>query len=331
MTPRFLVLCSAVCLAVLAFAAPAEPAAAGLTNNLVVKPTSSGKNTGANQSLRTADKGSRFERDWAADGSCVNRFGFGRASDDHNHLYLDKWIGSNLSVPAVGLADYIDFSCFSLPGDWPSFAVVNQPPVASTAGTSPTVSTNGAIAGAAPFTVNFVGSNSSDPDGIVVSYLWDFGDGTTSTLANVSKTYQGAGDFNVKLTVTDVSGATAAATLRVSVGATTPPSTVKSLNVSAISMVYKRSNVGNYIAGKVTILDQDGNPVRYALVRVSTPDGFEFDGSYEYSTDSKGQVKLNVGARKGVRTYTFTVTNVVKGDYLYDPAKNTVTSASLTR
>ena len=39
------------------------------------------------------------------------------------------------------------------------------------------------------------------------NYLWDFGDGTASTLANPSKTYNDKGTFTVKLTATNsVSG-----------------------------------------------------------------------------------------------------------------------------
>jgi len=186
--------------------------------------------------------------------------------------------------------------------------------------------------GTAPFTVNFVGSNSNDPDGIVAGYLWDFGDGTTSTLANVTKTYQVAGNFTVRLTVTDNSGATAVATLLVTVGATPPPTTVKSVNVSSITMAWvKSSSTTGYITGTVTILDQAGKPAPNASVTISAT-GL-VTGTVTARTNSKGQVTLNTpklsAAVKGTQTYT--VTNVVLSGFLYDPAKNKVTSASLTR
>lgn len=59
---------------------------------------------------------------------------------------------------------------------------------------------------------------SSDSDGSIASYNWDFGDGTTSTAANPSKTYAGKGLYNVVLTVTDDDGGTASKMRRVKVG-----------------------------------------------------------------------------------------------------------------
>lgn len=58
-----------------------------------------------------------------------------------------------------------------------------------------------ADSGCVPFTVTFAdGSSSSVP---ITSWLWDFGDGTTSVLANPTHTYVTAGLFTVTLTVTD--------------------------------------------------------------------------------------------------------------------------------
>ena len=49
----------------------------------------------------------------------------------------------------------------------------------------------------------FDGSSSWDNDGTVVSYAWNFGDGTTSAGAAPSHKFSSRGDYNVTLTVTD--------------------------------------------------------------------------------------------------------------------------------
>lgn len=51
-------------------------------------------------------------------------------------------------------------------------------------------------------------STSSDPDGMIASYAWTFGDGGTATTQNPSHTYSAGGTFTVTLTVTDNQGAT---------------------------------------------------------------------------------------------------------------------------
>lgn len=52
------------------------------------------------------------------------------------------------------------------------------------------------------------GSASSDPDGTLASYRWDFGDGTVATTAVADHTYASPGIRTVTLTVTDDDGAT---------------------------------------------------------------------------------------------------------------------------
>ena len=85
----------------------------------------------------------------------------------------------------------------------------------------------------AAFTSNAVGlaltvdgSTSTDADGTIVSYAWDFGDGGTATGATPSAhTYTAAGTYNVKLTVTDNDGAVNSKTVAIVMSGTavTPP------------------------------------------------------------------------------------------------------------
>lgn len=54
-----------------------------------------------------------------------------------------------------------------------------------------------------PFTVNFNGSQSSDPNNDPLMYQWTFGDGGTSTEENPSHTYAAAGAYTAELVVSD--------------------------------------------------------------------------------------------------------------------------------
>jgi PKD repeat protein len=65
--------------------------------------------------------------------------------------------------------------------------------------------------------VSVDGSGSTDRDGQVAAYAWDFGDGATGSGATASHTYAAAGTYTVRLTVTDDDGATGTATREVTV------------------------------------------------------------------------------------------------------------------
>ena len=83
------------------------------------------------------------------------------------------------------------------------FGSVVVPPLAATAGASPT-------SGQGPLTVNFTGSASG---GVTpYTYSWNFGDGTaTSSAQSPSHAYATAGSFTAKLTVSDNAGHTTTA------------------------------------------------------------------------------------------------------------------------
>ncbi len=71
---------------------------------------------------------------------------------------------------------------------------------------------------------HFDASTSSDPDGIIEQYNWDFGDTTQLEGKTVSHTYTNRGDYTVTLTVKDNYGLTSKETVHVTVlKANTPP------------------------------------------------------------------------------------------------------------
>ena len=64
--------------------------------------------------------------------------------------------------------------------------------------------------GLSPLRVNFYGDKSRSPQGRIISYEWDFGDGDTSTKKNPRNVYWsttfGSRYFTVTLTVRDAQG-----------------------------------------------------------------------------------------------------------------------------
>src|SRR5215210_8876031 len=97
-----------------------------------------------------------------------------------------------------------------------TYSAANQPPLAD-ARANPT-------SGPTPLAVEFDGTGSTDPDGDAISYEWDFtGDGPVDAAgASASHTYQDAGTYVAKLTVTDAAGDTDSDTVEISPGNTPP-------------------------------------------------------------------------------------------------------------
>jgi PKD repeat protein len=98
-----------------------------------------------------------------------------------------------VSGPGTDGVDWRSRATFLGPGPAPR---VNQPPTA------------GFTEACDALVCSFDGSSSADPDGDVASYAWDFGDGSTSTEVSPGHPYAAAGEYPVRLTVTDNEGAT---------------------------------------------------------------------------------------------------------------------------
>ncbi|HJQ97841.1 MAG TPA: PKD domain-containing protein [Candidatus Polarisedimenticolaceae bacterium] len=88
--------------------------------------------------------------------------------------------------------------------------------------------------GDVPTTLSFSSAGSGDPDGAIVSYAWDFGDGGTSTAPHPTHDYTVGGPHVATLTVTDNGAAQSTQEVLVSVlEPNEPPIAVSSSNITS--------------------------------------------------------------------------------------------------
>lgn len=160
-------------------------------------------------------------------------------------------------------------------------------------------------AGTAPLPVTFSGTGSFDQDGSITSYAWSFGDGTTATGAQVTKTYSVAGTYTATLTVTDDSGRTGTASQSITVSAPNlPPIAVitTSATTGAAPMAITFGSSGSS--------DPDGTISSYAWTFGDGTTGSGAQVNKTYSTAGTYTVTLRVTDNRGA-TATASTTIVV--------------------
>lgn len=168
-------------------------------------------------------------------------------------------------------------------------------------------------------TISFDGSGSSDADGSITTYNWDFGDETTGTDITPTHIYAAAGTYIVALAVTDNGGAADTDTVQVTINSAGP-----SLHVQHIDMSARERRNRWKATAQVIIVDSSDTPIKEAVV-YGTWSG-DVSGSVSKTTNRRGKVKITSDRVSGGGTFTFTVTDVVKSGYVYDSASNGETS-----
>ncbi|TRZ43495.1 malectin domain-containing carbohydrate-binding protein [Robertkochia solimangrovi] len=143
--------------------------------------------------------------------------------------------------------------------------------------------------GDAPLTVNFTGDTSTD-DVLVTEYLWDFGDGSTSTEANPTHQFTTAGIYDVVLTVTDAAGASdSAEAIAITVNETVSDLYSLLINAGGTGMSFDGKFFEadqNFAGGKVYANTSATVPALYQTERSASPPefGYNFDvpnGTYQ--------------------------------------------------
>ena len=184
----------------------------------------------------------------------------------------------------------------------------NMPPVASFTST-----TSG-------LTADFT-DTSTDDDGFVASWAWDFGDGNTSTDQNPSNTYAAAGTYTVSLTVTDDFGDSNIATADVTVddGTTGPTISVFDIRLGKV-----RAG-GSQRQGRATVTIVDENGSRFEGAEVIGTFSGPIDEQGSEITDRRGRVIIistETFANRDFPSLEFCVNDIIATGFTYDPSGN---------
>jgi PKD repeat protein len=213
-----------------------------------------------------------------------------------------------------GLTRYTDYASigqYVLTGNYPSS--LGASPVASFTPASRTLTAPGSVA--------FDSSASYDPEDGPLTYNWDFGDGTFSSAANPTKTYNTAGTYTVSLIVYDETGLSGSTTG--TIFAKTPAQTIY---VSNTTLTVTSSRKGRQGKAVVTVRDATGAVKSGVTVtgRWSGP----VTGTSNVVSTSNGTATFTSAYTKATTAFGFTVTGISLSGAWYDTSRNGVTSVT---
>lgn len=151
--------------------------------------------------------------------------------------------------------------------------------------------------------VGFDSAGSSDPDGSIISFAWNFGDGVTASGATASHSFAAPGTYTVTLTVTDNSGATGRDTAIVTVTNRAPVANAGVDQTAAVNTAVTFAGTGS---------DADGTVASYSW-------------SFGDGASAVGASVTHAYAAAGTYTATLTVTDNL-GATASDTAQATITA-----
>jgi poly(hydroxyalkanoate) depolymerase family esterase len=203
------------------------------------------------------------------------------------------WSGGSYTAPGGPNASQIAWDFFS---NWDN--ALNDAPNADISASSTNVSTGD--------TVDFDGSDSTDPDGSIASYEWDFGDGTTATGATASHSYSSGGVYDVTLTVTDDKGATGTAT--VSITADAPGNDAPSVDIEASATSITEGDTVDFDGSGSSDVDGSIDSYEWDFTNDGTTDASGPTASHTYESPGTVEAKLTlIDNDGGVSSATVTI------------------------
>ncbi|MBE0639398.1 MAG: M4 family metallopeptidase [Bacteroidales bacterium] len=160
-----------------------------------------------------------------------------------------------------------------------------QPPVADFTGTP----TNGN----SPLTVIFTNQSTGSP----TSWLWNFGDGSSSTLQNPQHNYLSPGYFTVRLIVTNQYGTS---------------SEVKNNFIN----IYNEATITTFATSFFINDNADFQGIYYDIVQSSFDSSFVTLGNYNFSSQNTGGIIYSKISKNGTVVWTKTIENLETSNWL---------------
>lgn len=170
-----------------------------------------------------------------------------------------------------------------------------------------------ATSGTIPLQVNFDASASSDFDGTIVEFDWDFGDGDVGAGQVIDHIFYLPGTYTTTLTVTDDSGASSSQ--EIVINATDTPTETTPDNIPPTAVINTITQTDSYQFDAYDSTDEDGVIVSYEW---NFGDGNTASGSFvehTYATSGNYSVSLTVkddmdGSNTAITTLTVPDTTV---------------------
>jgi serine protease len=185
------------------------------------------------------------------------------------------------------------------------------------ANNSPTASfVSSQVAANNSLNIRFNAANSSDNDGTISSYSWDFGDGNNGSGVSPSHLYSNAGSYTISLTVTDNDGASNSSTSTLELTAANAQFSISRASSQTIRFDGTASSVDGAVNGSPSIVSYSWDFGDGSLIETDSIVEHSYTGGGSYSatltvTDSSGDTDS-----ESIAT-TFSVSGTVS------PANNT--------
>jgi YD repeat-containing protein len=176
-----------------------------------------------------------------------------------------------------------------------TITVANQPPVANA---------GGSYNGFRGLPIQFNGSGSSDPDGTISTYQWNFDDGGAASGATASHAFTALGTHSAQLTVTDNNGTANSATVNVTVANQSPLASAGGPYTGFTGVAVQFNGDGSS--------DPDGSISTYAWSFGDTTNGSGVTPTHTYTTVGTYPATLTVTDNNGA-THSATANVTITG------------------